>query len=102
MPTRADKRPAIRTVRGWAIALLVEVRAIEECPDHGHWRDRGDPHALSRAHQIARLHPFPGTSARSARAAIDDIMISVGDTCPDCGDVACGAETRRQRPRAAR
>jgi hypothetical protein len=39
---------------------------------------------LENARQVARLEPFPGTSPDQAVAAIDEVMGSIGDTCPDC------------------
>jgi hypothetical protein len=81
----APPRPAYRTLRGWALGVLLEAHAIRECDQHGHMKDRADPHALEHAHQIARHEPFPGTSPDHAVAAIDDVMQSIGDTCPDCG-----------------
>lgn len=30
-----ERRPAFRTTRGWAIAVLHEVGAIRECDEHG-------------------------------------------------------------------
>ena len=40
-----EKRPAIRTLRGWAISVLQEAGAIRECEEHGWMKDRADPHA---------------------------------------------------------
>ena len=34
-----ERRPAIRTLRGWAISVLQEVGAIRECEEHGTRRD---------------------------------------------------------------
>ncbi len=34
-----DRRPAIRTLRGWAISVLQEAGAIRECEEHGWNRD---------------------------------------------------------------
>jgi hypothetical protein len=33
--TTREKRPATRTLRGWAIAVLQEAGAIKECEEHG-------------------------------------------------------------------
>jgi hypothetical protein len=38
-----ERRPAIRTLRGWAIAVLQEAGAIAECEQHGWMLDRADP-----------------------------------------------------------
>ena len=50
----SERRPAIRTLRGWAIHVLQEADAIRECEEHGWMQDRADPHA--RAFDVAR--PF--------------------------------------------
>jgi hypothetical protein len=54
-----ERRPAIRTLRGWAINVLNEAGAIRECEDHGWMQDRADPHARERAVDIAREDPPP-------------------------------------------
>ncbi|MDA9519747.1 hypothetical protein XI06_05085 [Bradyrhizobium sp. CCBAU 11434] len=79
-----ERRPAIRTLRGWAIHVLQEAGAIHECEAHGWARDRADPHARGRAIDDARLHPPAGVSADEAVAEIDDVLNSIGDTCPEC------------------
>lgn len=54
------ERPrAIRTLRGWAIHVLQEARAIYECEEHGWAKDRADPHAREHALAIARQPPRP-------------------------------------------
>ena len=78
------RRPAIRTLRGWAINVLNEAGAIRECEDHGWMRDRADPHARERAADMARENPPPGFSPRSAAIAIAEVLESIGDTCPEC------------------
>ncbi|QOZ35943.1 hypothetical protein [Bradyrhizobium sp. CCBAU 53421] len=35
-----ERRPAIRTLRGWAIHVLQEASAIRECEEHGWMQDR--------------------------------------------------------------
>jgi hypothetical protein len=77
-------RPTYRTLQGWALGLLLEQHAIRECEEHGHMRDRTDPEAWNRAREAACHSPFPGTSVGASVAAIDDVMRSIGDTCPDC------------------
>jgi DNA-binding transcriptional LysR family regulator len=44
---------AIRTLRGWAIHVLQEAGAIQECEEHGWAQDRADPHARERAFDLA-------------------------------------------------
>ena len=78
-------RPAHRTIHGWALSVLLDAHAIRECEEHGHMKDRTDPHALHHAREVARQEPFPGTSPDQSVAAIDDVMRSIGDTCPECG-----------------
>ncbi|MGX9430702.1 MULTISPECIES: hypothetical protein [Bradyrhizobium] len=79
-----EKRTAIRTVRGWAIAVLQEAGAIRECEYHGWMQDRADPHARERAFEIAR-HELPLDLSREAAAlAVTEVLDSIGDTCPEC------------------
>lgn len=55
MPMTRERRPAIRTMRGWAIAVLQEAGTIRECEEHGWMQDRADSHARERAFDIARV-----------------------------------------------
>jgi hypothetical protein len=80
-------RPAIRTLRGWAISVLQEAGAIRECEEHGWMLDRGDPHARERAIAAARQDPPSGVSPENAVAAIEDVLGSIGDTCPECSAI---------------
>lgn len=78
------ERPRLRTLRGWAINVLQESGAIRECEAHGWMQDRADPHARERAFDIARRDPPPGISPGEAAAEVDDVLNSIGDTCPEC------------------
>jgi hypothetical protein len=84
MLTTKDRRHAIRTLHGWAIAVLTEAGAIHECGHHGWMQDHADPHARARALRMGRDDPPPGVSADEACAAIEDVLSGIGDTCPDC------------------
>jgi len=55
--------------------VLQEVGAIRECEEHGWMMDRGDPDAESGA------SPSP---VEEAVAAVEDVLGSIGDTCPEC------------------
>ncbi|GLR98672.1 hypothetical protein ACVIU7_004345 [Bradyrhizobium liaoningense] len=79
-----QRRPAIRTLRGWAIQVLQEAGAIRECEEHGWMQDRADPHARERAFDIARQDPPADVSPHAAKAAVRDVLDSIGDTCPEC------------------
>ena len=79
-----ERRPAIPTVRGWAISVLQEAGAIRECDEHGWMQDRADPHARERAFGLARQDPPAGISADEAVAEIRGVLDSIGDTCPEC------------------
>jgi hypothetical protein len=68
MLTTNERRPAIRTMRGWAIDVLKEAGAIRECEEHGWMHDRADPHARERAFDIARVDPPAGVSPDAAAA----------------------------------
>jgi len=80
----SERRPAIRTLRGWAISVLQDAGAICECEEHGWMLDRGDPHARERAFDIARQDPPGGVSPEAAVAEIGEVLDSIGDTCPEC------------------
>jgi hypothetical protein len=79
-----ERRPAIRTLRGWAIQVLQEAGAIRECEEHDWMQDRADPHARDRALEIAREDPPAGVSRDAAAAEVLDVLNSIGDTCPEC------------------
>jgi hypothetical protein len=79
-----ERRPAIRTIEGWARWVLIEAGAIHECEEHGWAKDRADPHARDRALLIARQDPPPGVSAAQAVSAVRDVLDTIGDTCPEC------------------
>ncbi len=79
-----QRRPAIRTLRGWAINVLNEAGAIRECEDHGWMQDRADPHARAQAFAVARQDPPPDVSPDAAAIAVAEVLDSIGDTCPEC------------------
>jgi hypothetical protein len=79
-----ERRPAIRTMEGWARTLLLEEGVIRECEEHGWMVDRADPHARDRALRIARENPPAGVSPDLAVGALQDVLSSIGDTCPEC------------------
>jgi hypothetical protein len=47
-------------------------------------RDRSDPHARERAILVARQDPPPGVSPDVAAAAVEYVLGSIGDPCPEC------------------
>ena len=47
-------------------------------------QDRADPHARERAFEIARQDPLKGYSETEAVAEIEEVLTSIGDTCPEC------------------
>ena len=79
-----ERRPAFRTIEGWARGVLLEADAIRECETHGWTQDRADPHARERALLIAREEPPLGLSPEQAVMAVQDMLGSIGDTCPEC------------------
>jgi hypothetical protein len=83
-PIRKPSRAAYKTLRGWALGVLIEEGAVDECEHHGHRRDRSDLEALCRARERAWAEPFPDTTPATSTAAIEDEMRGLGDTCPDC------------------
>ncbi|WP_298241452.1 hypothetical protein [uncultured Bradyrhizobium sp.] len=84
-----DRRPAIRTLRGWALSVLQDAGAIHECEEHGWAKDRADPHGRARAIDLAREEPPAGVSPDEATAEIRDVLDSIGDRCPECPDGDC-------------
>jgi len=79
-----ERRPAFRTIEGWARLVLLEAGAIHECEEHGWMRDRSDPHSRERALLVAGQDPPPGVSPDEAVAAIRHVLDLIGDTCPEC------------------
>ncbi len=73
-----------RTLEGFAIGILLDAQAIRECEHHGYMKDGTDPHAWDRAREIAARERFRSTTKEERLKAIDTVMRSVGDTCPDC------------------
>ncbi len=73
-----------RTIESFATCILLEQHAIAECEHHGYIRDRADPHALERAREAASRERFKGATKDDRIKAIDDVMRSIGDTCPEC------------------
>lgn len=84
MPMTSERRPAVRTMRGWAIHVLQESGAIRECEEHRWTQDRADPHAQERAFNIAREDPPAGVSPDVAAAEVCDVLNPIGDACPEC------------------
>jgi hypothetical protein len=80
----AERRAAIRTLKGWATSVLPEAGAIRECEEHGWMIDRADPQAHDRTFDIARRDPPPGISLKAAAVVIAEVLESIGDTCPEC------------------
>jgi hypothetical protein len=57
-----ERRPAVRTLHGWAISVLQEGGAIRECEDHGWMKHRADRHSRERALVLACQDPPFGVS----------------------------------------
>ena len=68
-----------RTLEGWALGILIENHAVTECSDH-----KADPEAWRHASDEAKRNPFPGKSSEECLGALEAVMQSIGDTCPDC------------------
>jgi hypothetical protein len=84
-----ERRPAYQTIEVWARSVVLEAGAIRECEEHSWMKDRADPHAREHALLIARKDHPPGVSPEAAVAAIEDVLGSIGDTCPECPPDAC-------------
>jgi hypothetical protein len=83
-PVAPPARVAYLTLEGWALGILIENHAVAECSEHGHRRDKSDPDAWNNAREEAWRNPFPGKTPEACLAALDQVMHSIGDTCPDC------------------
>jgi hypothetical protein len=79
-----ERRPAFRSIEGWARSVLLEAGAIRECEEHGWMKERADPHARDRALLVAREEPPPGVSPEAAAVAVVEVLESIGDSCPEC------------------
>lgn len=79
-----ERRPAYRTIEGWARSVLLEAGAIRECEEHGWMQDHADPQARDRAFEMARETPPPGVSPEAAAVAVVEVLDEIGDTCPEC------------------
>ena len=79
-----ERRPTFRTIEGWATIILLEAGAIHECEEHGWMKDRANPHACQRALIIAREDPPIGVTSDQAVSAVEDVLGSISDTCPEC------------------
>ncbi|MBY0382980.1 MAG: hypothetical protein K2W78_13795 [Xanthobacteraceae bacterium] len=73
-----------RSIEDWALAVLVDTHAVVACNSHGFMRDAADPDAWRRASDVAAHHPFHGATSLECLQALDEVMHSVGDTCPEC------------------
>jgi hypothetical protein len=82
--TAHTARQAYRTIEGWAISILTDAHAINACEEHGWAKNRNDPHAWDYARGIARMLPFPDSTVTESLQALDDVMDSIGDCCPEC------------------
>ena len=84
MLMRQERRLAFRSIEGWARSILLEAGAIRECESHGWIIDRTDPHARDLALALAREAPAFDLTAEEAAGAVQGILNSTGDTCPEC------------------
>ena len=67
-----ERRPAFRSIEGWARSVLLEAGAIRECEEHGWVRDRSDPPRpaslrIRRSLLFAMCWIRSATPARTAR-----------------------------------
>jgi hypothetical protein len=83
LPLHAS-RPAYRTLQGWALGKLIEQGAVKECEDHGHCVDSADPEAWNRLAKRLGGTRILCATPEACTGAMDEIMRSMGDSCPDC------------------
>jgi hypothetical protein len=83
-----ERRPAIRTLREWAISVLQEAGAIRECEERGWMQDRADPHGASGPSNS----PTGMDSCGVAIMTVAEVLEGIGDTpapsVPATGDVS--------------
>jgi hypothetical protein len=85
MTSRPQKiRKPYHSLEGWALGLLIEEHAVQQCDHHGYMRDNSDPHAWERARRRASTEAFGKNSKAERLGAIEAVMRSIGDTCPEC------------------
>jgi hypothetical protein len=77
------RRPAIRTLRGWAVSVLQEAGAIQECESTAGCRT-APIRMRERALDIASRHPPARVSRDEAIAEIEEVLTLIGATCPEC------------------
>ncbi len=59
-----ERRAAIRSLRGWAISVLQEAGAIQECEEHGWAKESADPKRESEPLRSRRRIPRPASLAK--------------------------------------
>jgi hypothetical protein len=79
-----ERRPATRTIDGWARSVLLETGAIRECEEHAWMRDRTDRmpaivhfSSLATIRRSASLRKVRWLRSKTRSGSIDD-------TCPEC------------------
>jgi hypothetical protein len=65
---------------------------MRECKEHAWMQDRADPHARQRAAAIAREEP-PGVTPDAAAVEVQEVLDSIGDTCPETCDGCLGSRS---------
>ena len=68
MLMKSERRPAIRTMRGWAIDVLQEAGAIRKCEEHGWMQDRASRDVLVPAPKCDRMPAAPPRGRSTALA----------------------------------
>jgi hypothetical protein len=78
-----ERRPAVRTLRGWAISVLQDAGAIRECEEHGWMQDHADPHAPQA--RVCNCVPgsAPGCFLGRCPAEVKDVLDATGHTCAE-------------------
>ncbi|OAF13095.1 hypothetical protein AYJ54_44745 [Bradyrhizobium centrolobii] len=79
-----ERRAATQNPTGLGDLRPARCHFIRECEKHGWVIDRADPHARERAIAAGREDPPSDLSPDEAVAAGQDVLDSVGGTCPEC------------------
>jgi hypothetical protein len=80
----SERRPAIRTLRGWALYVLHEAAPSKSARNTVGCRIAPIRMLGMWAFDIARRDPPAGVSTDKAAAEVRDVLDSIGNTCPEC------------------
>jgi hypothetical protein len=80
--TRSIASAPVSPSSAFSVSEASRKGAVVECEHHGHRHDRADPDAWNRAREEAWRNPFSSVTPEACIAAMNEVMRSIGDTCP--------------------